>query len=313
MVAAATAVDADRAVLCVKSGPDTLPSALGLAVSQRPSEGVTLEVVAVPGRYVTGEETALVNWLNTRRALPTSNAPRSAAHGVDRRPTLVDNVETLACVALIARFGARWWRQVGTEDEPGSVLLSVSGGVQHPGVREIALGTPLRDVLQQAQALPAAGVLVGGYFGAWLTADQADRVALSDASLAGVGAGLGCGALAVMPHGQCPLREVARVGRWLAQQSAGQCGPCVNGLPAIAAALEELGSGRDVTAAELAARRWGDMVVGRGGCKLPDGAVMFARSALDVFSEHTELHRLRGACPGSDAEPVLPTPGLDGD
>ena len=134
------------------------------------------------------------------------------------------------------------------------------------------------------------GVLVGGYFGTWLTPAQAAGARLSRASLDALGGSLGCGVVAVLPDRVCPLEESARVVRWLAGESAGQCGPCVNGLPAIAGALEALARGTDVDRAEQQARRWAGMVEGRGGCKLPDGAARFVRSALHAFSTHVALH-----------------------
>ena len=308
LMAASMAVEADRAVLCVKDGPTRAAAERALA-ERAGVDPLAVEVVTVPGRYITGEESALVNYLTTGRARPTLTPPRPAERGVDRRPTLVDNVETLANVALIARFGPGWWRSVGTEADPGSLLLTVTGAVGRPGLQEIALGTPLAAVLARAEAGPTSGVLVGGYFGTWLTPAQAGTVELTREGLAAAGASLGCGAVAVLPSGCCPLAEVARVAHWLAGQSAGQCGPCANGLPAIAGALVQLAAGDPDGRAEVLVHRWTAMVEGRGACKLPDGAAHFVLSALDVFAGHLAEHRRGGRCPNPDARPVLATPG----
>jgi NADH:ubiquinone oxidoreductase subunit F (NADH-binding) len=259
-----------------------------------------------PDRYIAGEESALVNWLDHRRLLPTTTPPRPAQRGVGGRPTLVDNVETLANVALIARFGAVWWRGVGTPDEAGTALLTVSGGVSRPGVYEAAIGSPLDKVLRVAGAGPASGFLVGGYFGTWLPADAAATASLSREGLAPFGAGLGCGVLSVMPADACPVGEVARVARWLSGQSARQCGPCVNGLAAIAGALSEMVEGHD-TRAQL--DRWSTMVRGRGACRLPDGAASFVRSALTVFSGHFARHAT-GTCPVDPHRHILAVPEI---
>jgi NADH:ubiquinone oxidoreductase subunit F (NADH-binding) len=311
MLAAAAATRADRAILCVKQGQPELIATLTRAVAERPGGDVRLEVAPVPSHYLVGEESALMNWLDRRRALPTVTPPRPAERGLGRRPTLVDNVETLANIALIARFGAPWIRQVGTADEPGSMLVTVTGGVERPGVMEVPFGTPLVEVLRRAAAGPAAAVLVGGYFGTWLSPAAAAGAELSRAGLAAVGAGLGCGAVSVLPDDVCPLVEVARVARWLAGQSAGQCGPCANGLPAIAGALDQLAAGHHRAGVEADVARWSEMTRGRGACKLPDGAVHFVQSALDVFEDHVAAHRRNGPCPSVRSRTVLPTPAWD--
>ena len=306
MVAAAAAIKADRAVLCIKEGSNALESSLRRALDERHGESVRLELVTVPARYVAGQESALVNWVNGGRPVPSLQPPRPSERGVDRRPTLVDNVETLANLALIARFGAPWWQRLGTADDPGTCLVTVSGGVERPGVHEVALGTRLNDVLQVAGARSPAGVLVGGYFGTWLSNAQAAVAHLSAASLGSMGATLGCGVVAVLPEATCPPVEVAGVARWLASQSAGQCGPCANGLPALASGWEHLVTGDDIDQTGGNIIRWSGMVRGRGACRLPDAAAAFASSAIEVFADHIESHRLHGPCPETGAPVLLP-------
>jgi NADH:ubiquinone oxidoreductase subunit F (NADH-binding) len=310
MVAAAHAVGADEAVVCVERNVTPVVNALQRAIDERRDvrDGVLLRVAGTPARYIAGEETALVNWLNGGDVKPTFTPPRPYERGVGRRPTLVDNVETLAHVALIARFGAEWWRQAGTPADPGTMLVTLNG-VSRPGVYEVALGTQLRDVLRNAGAHDVRGVLVGGYFGTWLTPRQAAMVTLSADDLKHMGAGLGCGAIGVLGSDVCPLAEMARVTRWLASQSAGQCGPCAHGLPAIAGAVERMATTPDRDGgAQAATRRWLDVVAGRGACKLPDGAVRFVSSGFAVFAEHIAEHAARGRCPAANAAPVLPVP-----
>jgi NADH:ubiquinone oxidoreductase subunit F (NADH-binding) len=314
MLAAAHAVGADEAVVCVERTATPVIRALGRAIEERGNEpdAVTLRVALTPARYVVGEETALVNWLNGGDAKPTFTPPRPFERGVDRRPTLVDNVETLAHTALIARFGAQWWRSGGTETDPGTMLVTLAG-VHRPGVYEVPLGTPLRQVLRNAGAHDVSGVLVGGYFGTWLTPRQAAMVTLSADDLKVMGAGLGCGAIATLTNNSCPLAEMARVTKWLASQSAGQCGACAHGLPAISGAVQHMAQGADRDAnAETAARRWLDMVAGRGACKLPDGAVRFVSSGFAVFADHIAEHAARGRCAAFAAPAVLPVPRPEG-
>ena len=209
-------------------------------------------------------------------------------------------------MALIARHGHDWFRALGTRDEPGSGLFTVSGAVGRPGVYEAAFGSPLRALVAQAGGVrgePGA-FLVGGFFGSWIEPFTAQRLSLLDSELAQAGAGLGAGAIAVLPAAACGLDQSARVARYLADESAGQCGPCVHGLGALSGALEALAAGRGDSRPD--ALRWLQQVAGRGACRHPDGAVRFIESSLEVFAGEVELH-LRGHCSGRRGEFLLTT------
>ncbi len=149
----AAAVGADRAYLCLSRRNPAVARAVAAAVAERDRAGVSklpVSVISTPDGYLSGQETALISALNGSYPLPTFIPPWPAERGVHRRPTLVQNVETLAHVALIARFGAQWFREVGTAGAPGSALVTVTGSVTRPGVREIPLGTPLGEVLRRS-------------------------------------------------------------------------------------------------------------------------------------------------------------------
>jgi len=305
-VLAARAVGAKRALIGTTA---TVHAAVAAAIRERRSDGgVTLKAVVVPDRFVTGEETALVQFLNGGPALPTFTPPRPYERGVDGAPTVVLNVETLAHLALVARFGASWFRSVGTAEEPGSALVTVSGAVRTPGVHEIELGSPFAQLLEQAGADPHAQAhLVGGYFGTWIGAEHARGALLSDAGLAPLGASLGARAIVVLPADACGIAETARVARYLAEQSAGQCGPCVHGLDAIADSLEQLVQRTRRTPDAGLLRRRLAQVANRGACRHPDGAVAFVASALRVFSDELDRHLHGRRCTGH-SRPVLPLP-----
>jgi NADH:ubiquinone oxidoreductase subunit F (NADH-binding) len=313
IVLAAQAVGATRAYLCVHGDPAPLRA----AVTSRERAGlnrVPIQVAAVPAGYVAGQETALISFLNGAGAQPAFVPPRPSQRGVHRHPTLVLNVETLANIALIARYGPGWFRGVGTAAEPGSVLVTVSGAVAAPGVYEAALGTPIGSLLEQAggPSEPPQAVLAGGYFGGWLPLPGAGSVPFSARSLRAAGAALGPGVLVVLPAGSCPLAETARVARYLAGQSAGQCGPCTNGLPALAEALGRVAFGRPGPEVLRWTTELLALVRGRGACHLPDGAAGLVASALRAFAADLRQHAEHGPCGRAARAPVLPLPGPPG-
>jgi NADH:ubiquinone oxidoreductase subunit F (NADH-binding) len=299
-------------VIAVSHSARAERSALAAALAERRTHGadkrVDTQVVTVPDRFVAGEETALVQHLNGGPALPTLVPPWPFERGVDRRPTLVQNAETVAHVALIARYGPAWFRRVGTHAEPGTALFTVSGSVRRPGVHEAPLGIPLRGLIELAGGMTKTpqAVLVGGYFGTWFAASEARTLTLEDACLSARGGALGARAIAVLPEDACGVVETARVAGFLAAESAGQCGPCVHGLAAIAGALERVArlEGGDERAR---ISRWCRQVDGRGACRHPDGAVRFVASAFDVFTGEFERHAGRRRCTREGGR-VLPIP-----
>lgn len=297
---AAHAVGAGQAIVAVSDAAPGELAVLQQALRERADTyRVEIRIAAVPEAFIAGEETALINALGGGPPKPTATPPRPYERGIDGRPTLVQNIETLAQLALIARHDAAWFREVGTRDEPGTALATVSGAVELPGVYEVSLGTPIRDLLAEAggETHPARAVLVGGYFGTWLDAGTALGSELSEASLGAAGALLGARAVAVLPEGSCALAEVARVSSFLANESAGQCGPCFRGLDAIAEEVTSLAQGRTYDG-DLRIRRWLEQVEGRGGCHHPDGAARFIHSALDVFADEVAVHTRGRGCGG---------------
>jgi NADH:ubiquinone oxidoreductase subunit F (NADH-binding) len=308
----ADAVGAREVLIAVKRS-SSARAALSRAVAERRDAGrVRLE--RVPDVYVAGEETALLHSLNGGAATPTLVPPRPHERGLRGRPTLVSNVETVAHVALIARHGAAWFRELGTERHPGSTLVTLAGAVARPGLHEVALGTPIAELITAGgpSPVPVRAVLVGGYHGSWLTGDELASTGLDEDSMRAHGAALGAGIVVALHEGACAAAEVARAVRWLAAESSGQCGPCVHGLAAIAGALSSIVAG--VAPHDVMARlqRWCHQVEGRGACHHPDGAARFVRSALRVFAADLEDHRRNGPCEACDRRPVLVIPDRRG-
>lgn len=313
---AATAVGARRAYLCVHRGETELLASLREAAGARyraDLDPTPIEVVGIPGRYVSSEQTALAAFLNGGPGKPAFTPPRLDERGVGGRPTLENNVETLAHLALIARHGDGWFRGLGLPSASGSALVTIGGAVNRPGVYEIELGTPIGAVLMMAggPAERPQAVLAGGYFGRWLPAEYAWPVPLSQPTLRAAGGAMGAGILICLPDSACGLAETARVVRYLAEESAGQCGPCVFGLPALSDALTDL--------AYAGGRRGGidrvssllPVIEGRGACRHPDGVTQLVRSALRTFGIDARWHDSSGACYAVQRDPLLPVPGDD--
>ncbi len=309
---AARAVGASTALIAVceedRRGASGISQALQERRDARLKHEPKFELVLVPERYISGQESALVNFLSGGPGNPTFG-PRPFERGVRGRPTLVNNVETLAHVALIARHGAGWFRQLGTERNPGSALVTLSGAVQAPGVYEIDPGMRLDELLGHGGVAGGLrAVLIGGYFGSWIPAATVPGLRLAPEDLADRGASLGAGVIVALDTSSCPVAETARIADYFSTQSAGQCGPCVNGLQAIADTVQHVASGTASRTAQWDLERWATELPGRGACQLPDGAVRFMRSALSVFAEEFREHARRGPCASCSRAPVLPTP-----
>ena len=306
-VLAAEIVGASQAVIVVHHAVREIVDAAAAERSQAGTDRVRVRVMTAADRFVAGEASAVVHWIEDGLPTPTRKPPRLSERGLGGRPTLVHNVETIAHLALIARYGASWFRAVGTPQESGSMLVTILGAVNQPCVCEIAIGTSLQEVLSLAggASAPLQALLLGGYFGSWVGASAAGTLPFSSAGLAVLGAGVGAGLIAALPQDACGLVETARVVRYLADESARQCGPCLFGLDAIAGELQRLAEGRTSDLSLL--RRWLGQVDGRGACHHPDGVIRLIRSALDVFEPELGEHA-QGWCCATRTANVLPVP-----
>jgi NADH:ubiquinone oxidoreductase subunit F (NADH-binding) len=303
---AAAAVGAGRAVLYLHRD-EALSRLVGAAIDERAdTDPWPVRMVDAPPRFLAGEESTLARVVEGGPALPRFSLTRAFESGVGGAPTLVQNIETLAHIASIARFGAAAFRTSGTADEPGTMLATVHDRRRPAHVIEIEVGTPLRQLVDLSRGEVGA-VLVGGYHGAWIPADVATRTNLSNADLRPLGGAVGAGVVAALPADRCGVVETARVLRYLAAESAGQCGPCFNGLPRIANGWAALARPEPAASLHRDLQRWSGLVEGRGACRHPDGAVRLARSALMVFADEIRRHG-RGVCTGTSAAPFLPVP-----
>ncbi|WP_326728248.1 NADH-ubiquinone oxidoreductase-F iron-sulfur binding region domain-containing protein [Streptomyces phaeochromogenes] len=274
-------------------------------LNNRPGSALRARVQRNPVRMVTGESSALIRSANGGPPQPTGRKVRASDRGVGGAPTLLSNAETFAQLGIAARIGPDQYRSAGLNDEPGTIMLTISGAVARPLVIETPTGVPLRHVLQLAGSPPVPqGVLTGGYHGKWLDGVAAQQAIISRASLDAAGGTLGAGAIMPISQQTCPLGEALRVAQWLAAESARQCGPCHLGLPAAALGLEHILNGDGPTTL-AAVKQIANTVKQRGACKHPDGSAMFLESTIKAFTDDLASHVLGDGC-GRPVEGVLP-------
>ncbi len=282
---AARAVRAKSIVLYIGEGHHAARQSMTQALMERTeAESRLVRTVSAPARYVAGTSSAAVHLVNEGIATPLSTPPSAHVRGIDGAPTLVQNVETLAHVALIARTG----------ESTGTQLITVAGGVSRPGVLEVAMGATLGEAVQLAGGAsePAQAVLLGGYFGSWINAARAWTLPLDPEGLRAHGLSLGCGVIGVLPTSRCAVCEVAGIMRYLATESSAQCGPCFFGLRALAETCTRISQHGSDPADLQRLQRWSAEVKGRGACHHPDGAVMFLQSALKTFAVEFADHQV---------------------
>ena len=291
---AARAVGADDIIIYIGTEHRAADAAMRQALAERSAEiHGRVQIVTAPTGYVSGEESAAVHFVNAGDARPTATPPRPFERGVGGRPTLVQNVESLALAALIARRGRDWYLDQGRRGGIG--LITVSGAVNRAGVQEIAFGSTLGDVAAAAGGLrgDAPAVLLGGYFGGWADLDEQWGLPLEPGSMRARGLALGCGVIHFLSADSCGVEATARIMAYVASQSARQCGPCVFGLSAIAEATQRLAT-KSPQAGDLdRIVRWSGQLAGRGACHHPDGAVGLLRSAMQLFADDFAEHQRR--------------------
>ncbi len=298
-VLAADAIGADEIVFYIGEEHDAAVSAMGRAIDERRAELTRpARVVTAPIGYVAGEASAAVHYVNSGDARPVTTPPRVSERGVSGRPTLVQNVESLAYAALIARFGEHWYRSAGRLETRGTALVTVSGAAGEPGVREIEMGTTVGEVAIDAgaDASRIQAVVMGGYFGTWSTVGEAWDLPLDPVGMRQHGLTFGCGVIGLLPLDVCGVAATAQIMAFMADESAGQCGPCLYGLRALSNATSRVADGRASSDDLGGIEMWTAQTGGRGACHHPDGAVQLMASALNTFGDEFIQHARTGRC-----------------
>jgi NADH:ubiquinone oxidoreductase subunit F (NADH-binding) len=306
--AVAASVGASEVTIRFHAGARALESSLAAAIDERRGGSTGFLLSSGPRRYVAGEGSAVASAIAGGRGLPLHKTVPLAIKGPSGRPTVVLNAETAAHVGLLGSDTIERWRSSGPEGTSGTRLLTLAGAVRAPGaVVELTGPGTFAELLaaQGVHATPGA-VLVGGYAGTWFEGHTLMDLEVSDVELEPFGASLGCGVIAVIPQGRCALAEVARVARYLADESAGQCGPCVQGLPEVADIVDSLVRGKVRSRQLRRLASIADEIEGRGACAHPDATLRMVRSALAMLPTEVDRHLGGRSCVDHHHHGVLP-------
>ncbi len=254
------------------------------------------------GRYMCGEEDGLLDALEGKRAIPRSKPPYPQTCGLWGKPTVVNNVETLANIPYIIKKGPESFKRLSLTEEGGTKLYGVSGRVNNPGLWELPLGTPMGEILHKyaegmREGYRFRGVLPGGASTDFLTEEHFD-VKMDFTNLQKAGSRLGTGTMIVLDDQTCPVGMVYNLEKFFARESCGWCTPCREGLPWIAETLEaiENGQGRPEDL-DLLEEHTGLLGMGHTFCALAPGAMEPLQSALRIFREDFEKHISQHRCP----------------
>ena len=248
------------------------------------------------GRYICGEETALINSLEGKRANPRAKPPFPQVSGLWGRPTIVNNVETLCNISHILDHGPEWFQELGLGEDAGTKMYGVSGNVQNPGCWELPIGTTIREILEvhAGGMLPGykfRGLLPGGGSTDFLVEEHLD-LAMDYGTIGKAGSRMGTGTMIILDDKTCPVGMVKNLIDFFAHESCGFCTPCRDGLPQTAHILQDMSSGkgetRDIETLERLVKFIGS--IGNTHCALAPGAMEPLQSAMKYFPEDFERH-----------------------
>jgi len=301
LVSAIEVVGAADGVVWIHDGADATARSVMAALAERAGDP-PIRVMLAPDRYLSGEATGIIRTLEGGPTLPRWVPDPARPWSPGQRPVLVNNAETLARAGLLARVGA--------EAYTASSLLTVVGDTYRVVVEALP-GETFGDVVARTWRSPdgrePVAVLLGGYGGSWVAWERLRTLPVDNEALRPLGLSIGAGLIGPLPHDACGLEESGRLVRYLAGQSARQCGPCVFGLAAVSELCDELTRGRLSRSGRATLERYVRQISGRGACRHPDGALRMLLSALDVFADDVARHR-RGRTCDAPRHSILPVP-----
>lgn len=262
---------------------------------------LSVDVHASAGRYICGEETALLNALEGKRAIPRAKPPLPQTSGLFGCPTIINNVETICNIPHIIGHGVAWYKDLGVNGEAGTKIFSVSGRVRYPGSYELPIGTPMRELIEDhaggmRKGYILRGVLPGGASTGFMLAHDLDTP-MSVNAFAARGHRLGTGSAIVLDDQTCPIAFIANLQHFFAQESCGWCAPCRDGLPWVEQILNaiDIGEGTDADLA-LLEEMTRHLSHGRTFCALAPGAMASLQTGLACFRDEFEQHVRSRSC-----------------
>ncbi|HTN07833.1 NADH-quinone oxidoreductase subunit NuoF [Agriterribacter sp.] len=253
------------------------------------------------GRYMCGEETALLNALEGKRATPRAKPPFPQVSGLFGKPTIVNNVETLCCIPHIVNKGAAWFQNLSYSEDGGTKIYGVSGKVNNPGAWELPMGVTMRELVEEhaggmKKGYRLKGVLPGGASTDFLTEQHLD-IKMDFKSVTAAGSRLGTGTMVVMDDATCPVGFVHNLQHFFAQESCGWCTPCREGLPWVEKILWAIEEGRgkeeDIELLQMHTQLLGP---GNTFCALAPGAMEPLQSAIKYYREDFDRHIREKKC-----------------
>lgn len=315
MICAAYAIEAEHAYVFIRWAYHEAAQRLHRAIAEAYAAGylgknilgseysLELSVHTSVGRYICGEETALLNSLEGKRATPRSRPPFPQVSGLWGKPTIVNNTETLCNVPHIINYGAEWFKSISKSEDGGTKIYGVSGKVKRPGLWELPMGTTIREIIEDhaggmQEGVTLRGLLPGGASTDFLLPEHLD-LKMDYGTIMQAGSRLGTGTMILLDDKTCPVGMLENLEQFFAQESCGWCTPCREGLPWAYNTLKALEEGRgqmtDIAILEDLSRMIGPM--GRTYCALAPGAIEPLQSALKYFRDDFKRHVDEQRCP----------------
>ena len=318
MILSAYTIQADIAYIFIRSEYLVAATLLRQAIADCYAKGflgdnimgsgynLNMHVHASAGRYICGEETALISSLEGKRATPRAKPPFPQVSGLWGRPTIVNNVETLCNIHHILEHGADWFQSLGLTKDAGTKLYGVSGRVKNPGCWELPMGTPIREIIMEhaggmEDGYQLRGFLPGGGSTDFLTEQHLD-LAMDYDTIGKAGSRMGTGTMIILDDKTCPVGFVKNLVEFFANESCGFCTPCRDGLPWTAHLLDDIerGQGQPEDLQTLATQVDFIGAIGNTHCALAPGAMEPLASGMKYFKEDFERHISGRNCPWCD-------------
>jgi NADH:ubiquinone oxidoreductase subunit F (NADH-binding) len=308
----AYAIGATKIYLYINAQYDAATQSINDAIAEAKNAGylgknilgrgfdLDIEVTAAPHNYVAGEDTAVIEVIEGKKAWPRQKPPFPVTVGLFGKPTLVNNVETLANVAPIALRGADWYRKFGTTESSGTMIFSLNDDVNRPGVYELPFGMPLRYLIEECgggmkSSKKIKAIMPAAPSSAFLPADKIDTP-LDPNSMRDAGSALGCGVVRLIPEGTCIVEEVLKISEFFTAESCGQCPACRMETSTLTMMLKKVQAGQG---GQPILEQFGKILAfnkGKGFCSLIGMPGPPIESALKLFPDDFAAHLATGKC-----------------